>query len=652
MIVPDTLLLAQLKQGDEDAFENLFRRHYDRVYRVLLNLLGSHDEAEDLLQETFLALYCQPPTIEHQAELVAWLCRVALNRGYNALRGKRRALQRAQKVSPSSITMQEDPHETVVRNQERERVRNTLATLAPRKSRLPLLRHTGYSYSEIATILNVASSSIGTLLVRAERAFLQQYQEIALQQCESTRLLRAYLDEALPIAQVTRLTTHLLTCAECRHLLEDLRQLRAQVSARFVVQQPHQEVLNQMVNTLLEQARELRLSGQWQELAQLEQEISPQGDVTTIERAEFYALAANAHLHLGDKDSAERLLLKLEEEPNMFPAEHKLRNEVQALKAELDETTPEGQMWWERHTFSLNGLDGNAGRKRMEEIAEQILVSPMASVEQRCEVGYFLFTSSWTRGQYDQSQHYLQQLEADLQLLPGKHHMHTRMKQFKDRQLQYEKRMRMMHFIENRQYEQALVEAEQFLRMETTTVQDRYSIYTDMILVYRDQGNAIAVERCLTKLKQEAQQLPEESPLREHFQDFCQRLANQPPSLVARLLWRGQELMKEDSWAELVELIKPILELEGITKQERRKAYAQLAQAYKNLKQEEECQRFRVLLEEEMKGLPVPRIVRHVAPGVPVDLDRLFMPDDIIVTIRKDGSSVIFKIDSLGKNLR
>ncbi len=99
MIVPDTLLLAQLKQGDEDAFENLFRRHYDHVYRVLLNLLGSHDEAEDLLQETFLALYCHPPTIEYQAELVAWLCRVALNRGYNALRGKQREFQRVQRAS-------------------------------------------------------------------------------------------------------------------------------------------------------------------------------------------------------------------------------------------------------------------------------------------------------------------------------------------------------------------------------------------------------------------------------------------------------------------------------------------------------------------------------------------------------------------------
>src|SRR5689334_19996814 len=86
----DAALLERLRSGDSIAFEELFLRHYDQVYRVLYHLVGSREEAEDLAQETFLTLYHQPPSLPGGVALVAWLCRVALNRGYNALRGQRR----------------------------------------------------------------------------------------------------------------------------------------------------------------------------------------------------------------------------------------------------------------------------------------------------------------------------------------------------------------------------------------------------------------------------------------------------------------------------------------------------------------------------------------------------------------------------------
>lgn len=75
-------LIERLRHGDEAAFEALFLRHYGQVYRVLYNLVGSREEAEDLAQETFLALYHQPPAPGGDATLIAWLCRVALNQVY------------------------------------------------------------------------------------------------------------------------------------------------------------------------------------------------------------------------------------------------------------------------------------------------------------------------------------------------------------------------------------------------------------------------------------------------------------------------------------------------------------------------------------------------------------------------------------------
>ncbi|NJN66936.1 MAG: sigma-70 family RNA polymerase sigma factor [Chloroflexaceae bacterium] len=177
----DERLLERLGQGDHAAFEALFLRYYQRVYRVLVHLVGCREQAEDLAQETFLALYHQPPRPDTGSRLAAWLCRVALNRGYNALRRERRARQRMERMErmeqPAQLPSAEEPASEVVRAEERAMVRATLAHLPERQSAILLLRSAGCSYAEIATALHIKPGSVGTLLARAERAFLAIYQQ-------------------------------------------------------------------------------------------------------------------------------------------------------------------------------------------------------------------------------------------------------------------------------------------------------------------------------------------------------------------------------------------------------------------------------------------------------------------------------------------
>lgn len=177
----DQALLERLRRSDDAAFEGLFLRHYAQVYRVVYNLVGDRQEAEDILQETFLALYQHPPRLEPEVPLVAWLCRVALNRGYNALRRQQRARRTLDEAAPVAEL---DPDAELLRSEERARVRTALAELPERQSRLLLLRHAGLSYAEIAAVVEVAPGSVGTLLVRAERAFLAAYGRMDLAEHE------------------------------------------------------------------------------------------------------------------------------------------------------------------------------------------------------------------------------------------------------------------------------------------------------------------------------------------------------------------------------------------------------------------------------------------------------------------------------------
>ncbi len=168
----DNRLLERLAAGDPGAFEQIFLRYYAQVHRALCGLLESREACDDLAQETFLELFRRPPRLQPGATLPAWLCRVALNKGYNSLRGERRAMQRQEQYS---MPLRDDPLAEVERQEERALVREVLSRLPERQSKMLLLRHAGLSLNQIAAAVEIAPGSAGTLLARAERAFVEAY---------------------------------------------------------------------------------------------------------------------------------------------------------------------------------------------------------------------------------------------------------------------------------------------------------------------------------------------------------------------------------------------------------------------------------------------------------------------------------------------
>jgi len=175
----DSVLLSRARAGDQASFDELFLRYYSRIYDVLFRLTGDPAEADDLTQETFIRLYRHPlpPERDGKASNVGgWLYRVAVNLGYNALRAyKRRTTYEQASDTPAFA----DPEAVAVQSDERRRVRETLTQLDPQQAQLLVLRHAGLAYKELAQALDVAPTSIGTLLARAERAFEARYRAMA-----------------------------------------------------------------------------------------------------------------------------------------------------------------------------------------------------------------------------------------------------------------------------------------------------------------------------------------------------------------------------------------------------------------------------------------------------------------------------------------
>ncbi len=165
-------------------FEPIFQEYWPKIYRVLFQMVGDVDAAEDLALEVFVRLHDQPRLFGEGHNVGGWLYRVATNLGYNALRAAKRRKKYERKAGlqalagdPGSVLTRE-AEQAVERTVEREQVRRVLAQMKPRDAKLLLLRHSGLSYAELAETLGVAPGSVGTLLARATRAFEKQYRAV------------------------------------------------------------------------------------------------------------------------------------------------------------------------------------------------------------------------------------------------------------------------------------------------------------------------------------------------------------------------------------------------------------------------------------------------------------------------------------------
>lgn len=171
--------LANKNAQDAAAwFEDIFKEHWPRVYGLLFRLVGDRVEAEDLALEAFWRLHRHNQPFDQNYHLSGWLYRVATNLGYNAMRARKRRIRYEEEAGHQALDFDTalDPEVETERAEKRQKVRQTLSQMKPRSAELLVLRHSGLSYAEVAEALGIAPGSVGTLLARAEKEFIERYQ--------------------------------------------------------------------------------------------------------------------------------------------------------------------------------------------------------------------------------------------------------------------------------------------------------------------------------------------------------------------------------------------------------------------------------------------------------------------------------------------
>ncbi len=159
----DAALAARARLGDGAAFEELYRRHRDRVYTLCLNLCGNQEDARDLLQEAFVRAWRGLPGFSGRSAFMTWLYRIAVNVCREARR-RRRPADNCLAPAPGA------DHGMA------EHVRWALSRLRPTHRLVLVLRYTlSLSHREIGEQLNWTIPRVKVTLHRAKRAFKNAY---------------------------------------------------------------------------------------------------------------------------------------------------------------------------------------------------------------------------------------------------------------------------------------------------------------------------------------------------------------------------------------------------------------------------------------------------------------------------------------------
>ncbi len=157
---------------DDEAFEALFTAEYARVAGIANRVLTDPHEAEDVAQEVFIDFHRLHSASAQYAR--AWLHRAAAHAALNRLRGARRRQRREVAQAAEESSQSVDPQKQVEINEDRRRVRQALARMAPKPAAVLVLRASGLSYAEVGQALGVGTGQVGTLLRRAESALRKE----------------------------------------------------------------------------------------------------------------------------------------------------------------------------------------------------------------------------------------------------------------------------------------------------------------------------------------------------------------------------------------------------------------------------------------------------------------------------------------------
>ncbi len=228
----DEKLIAMARSGNAGAFETIVDRYQGRLLGFCRQMLGSTEDAEDVLQEVFVNAYRAMLADEREINLRPWLYRIARNRCLNHLRKPTADAQESMDMVPevAAASTAEKVHN---REEFRQIISDVNKLPETQRSALLLREMDALSYEEIAAAMDTTVPSVKSLLVRA-RISLAEASQARLLTCGEVRVELGEAAEGMRkvSAPVRR---HIRECDECSDFRSQIRSNEKALAALFPV---------------------------------------------------------------------------------------------------------------------------------------------------------------------------------------------------------------------------------------------------------------------------------------------------------------------------------------------------------------------------------------------------------------------------------
>ena len=181
---------ARAQAGEREAFRELIELTTPRIYRLAVRMLGDPDEADDVVQETYIRAWGRLDELRDPAAAMGWLARVARNAARDRLRWwkrrRRESFDEAGAPLARMVAMADSAplaDEALAAAQTGAAVARAVAALPDKHRVVLLLREAdGMSYEEIAESLGVAVGTVESRLHRARAALARKLERVALRE--------------------------------------------------------------------------------------------------------------------------------------------------------------------------------------------------------------------------------------------------------------------------------------------------------------------------------------------------------------------------------------------------------------------------------------------------------------------------------------
>src|SRR5436305_9646013 len=224
-LLTDSRLARLAAHGDTAAFEAIFARHHQDVYRYCRAIVGSEQDAEDALQSTMAAALRSLPGETRELALNPWLFRVAHNESISILRRREAPVA---EIDAIDRAVEGVDVEVESRSRLRQLVTDLQALPERQRSALVMRELSGLDYEQIGAALDVSGAAARQTVYEA-RVALADLKEGREMNCETARLAISQRDGR--IMRGRRIRAHLRGCEACRDFRAGIGGRRADLAA-------------------------------------------------------------------------------------------------------------------------------------------------------------------------------------------------------------------------------------------------------------------------------------------------------------------------------------------------------------------------------------------------------------------------------------